>query len=187
MRTKSNFPPRFDGFTIIELLVAVALIAIVSAIATPSWRALMVRSEIRSGTNDLIQALHLAKSEAIKQNRQVTVCPSSTGTGCTATASYDVGWIIKTGTTDWVTGDRILADYRPLLKITMTSNKNAAAITYLANGMPATNFFGMRVTIMENATNPNDTLTRYMCIAKTGRARIFTEEQYLALPSAECS
>lgn len=170
-----------------ELLVAVALVAIVSAIATPSLRNMMVRSEIRAAANDLTMALHLAKSEAIKQNRQVTLCPSSNGSGCTTTSSYEVGWIVKTGTTAWVTGDRILADYMPLPRATMTSNKNAAAITYLANGMPATNFLGMRITIMENASDPDDTLTRYMCIARTGRTRTFTEEQYLALPSAECS
>lgn len=186
-RKRLKYFERSTGFSIIELMVAIALIAVVSAIATPSLRSLLVRSDIRSAANDLSIAMHLAKSEAIKQNRQVTVCPSSNGTGCTSTASYEVGWIVKTGTTAWVTGDRLIADYMPLPKVTMTSNKNAAAITFLANGMPATNFLGMRITIMENAANPNDTLTRYICIARTGRARTFTEEQYLALPSAECS
>jgi type IV fimbrial biogenesis protein FimT len=187
LRTTPRSSSNIDGFSIIELMVAVALVAIVSAIATPSLRNLMVRTDIRSAVNDWTMALHLAKSESVKQNRQVTLCPSSTGSGCTSTAAYEVGWIVKTGTTATVTGDRILADYMPLPRVTMTSNKNAAAITYLPNGMPATNFFGMRITVMENSADPSDTLTRYMCIARTGRTRTFTEEQYLSLPSAECS
>lgn len=173
-------------------MVAIAMIAIVSAIAIPNLRALLVRAEVRSAVNDWVSALQFAKSEAIKQNRQVTLCPSKGATDggikCSSTSDYEGGWIVKTGTTALVTGDRILADYMPLPKVTMTSNKAnaAAAVTYLANGLPVGNFAGMRITVMENATAPNDTLTRYICIARTGRARVFTEEQYLSLPNGDC-
>lgn len=177
---------KHQGFTLVELMVVVALIAIVAAIAAPNLRAFLVRAEVRAAVNDWALALQLAKSEAIKQNRQVTLCPSTTGSGCTSTASYEVGWIVKTGTTTWTNGDRILADYMPLPKVTMTSNKNAAAVTFLANGLPVGNFAGMQITVMENAANPNSSMTRYVCVARTGRARVFTEDQYLALTGSGC-
>jgi type IV fimbrial biogenesis protein FimT len=180
-------PNYMAGFSLIELMVVVAMIAIISAIATPNLRRFLVQAEVRSAVNDWTQALVLAKSEAIKQNRQVTLCPSSTGSGCTATASFEIGWIVKTGTTATVTGDRILADYFPLPRVTMTSNKNSPAVTYLANGLPIGNFAGMRITVMEAIAAPDATLTRYICIARTGRARTFTEEQWLSLPNSECS
>lgn len=188
----TNFPSGYSlfsekGFSIIELLVVIALIAIVSAIAAPNLQQFLIGAEIRSGVNDWTFALQRTKSEAIKQNRQVTLCPSSTGTACTATSAYEGGWIIKTGTTAWVAGDRIIADYIPLRRLTMTSNKaNAAAITYLPNGVPIGNFAGMRIIVMEDAQDPRDNLTRYICIARTGRARVFNEDQYLSLPNNDC-
>ncbi len=178
----------YQGFSLIELLVVVAMIAVVSAIATPSLQSFLISSDIRSVVNDWTFALQRTKSEAIKQNRQVTLCPSASGTSCTATTAYEVGWIIKTGTTASVAGDRIIADYMPLNRLTITSNKGnaAAAITYLPNGLPIGNFTGMRITIMENAEDPRSMLTRYICVARTGRARVFNEEQYLSLPNNDC-
>ena len=189
MRTPHHLPTssQVRGFTIVEVMVVVALIAIVSAIAVPNLQSFLTRTDIRAAVNDWALALQMAKSEAIKQNRQVTLCPSTTGAACKTTASYEGGWIVKTGTTTWVAGDRILADYMPLPRVTMTSNKNAAAITFLANGLPIGNFAGMRITVMENAASPNSAMTRYVCIARTGRSRVFTEDQYLALTGSECS
>lgn len=175
------------GFSVIELLFVIGLVAIVSAIAIPNLQQFLIRAEIRSGVNDWTFALQRAKFEAIKQNRQVTLCPSSTGTACTATSAYEGGWIIKTGTTASVAGDRIIADYIPMRRLTMTSNRaNAAAVTYLPNGLPIGNFAGMRITVMEDAQDPRENLTRYICIARTGRARVFNEDQYLSLPNNDC-
>lgn len=174
------------GFTLVELLVVIALIAIVAALAAPNLQSFLTRTDIRAAVNDWNQALQLAKSEAIKQNRQVTLCPSTTGAACKSTASYEGGWIVKTGTTAWAAGDRILADYLPMPRVTMTANKTTA-VTYLANGLPIGNFTGMRITVMENSANPSSAMTRYMCVARTGRSRVFTEDQYLALTGSDCS
>lgn len=188
MRRNSTSALSFvDGFTLIEVLVVVALLAIITTIATPSWKRLVVSTEVRSAVNDYAVSLQTARAEAIRQRQPVTVCPSSNGSTCTSTASYDLGWILVMGTT--TSPGRVLNDFFPLKRVTMTTNKAAgsSAITYLANGLPIGNFTGMRITVQDSSASVDSSLTRYICIARTGRSRVFTEDQWLAIPSGECS
>lgn len=185
-QTKSNYQ---CGFSLIELMVVVAMVAIVTAIATPNYKQFLVSSEIRSAVNDFSLALQTARSEAVRQRTRVRVCPSSDGAECatTATDAYEAGWIITM--MDSATPDglgRVIQDFLPLSRVTMTANKSGSVI-FLTNGLPAGNFAGFRITVQENSATPNPSLTRYICVARTGRARVFTETQYLALANSECS
>ena len=65
------------GFTLIELTVTLAIAAILAAIAMPSVATMMVGNRIRTSGTDLMSALLLARSEAIKRNAQVAVQPTS--------------------------------------------------------------------------------------------------------------
>lgn len=64
------------GFTLVELMVVVALVAIVASIAVPSFQAIIANSRLSSSTNDLVGVLNFARSEAIRRGRSVTVSPS---------------------------------------------------------------------------------------------------------------
>ena len=64
-------PSGSRGFTLIELMVAVAMIAILSAVAAPSFSEMMVRSAIRSASSDLGADLNLARAEAIRVGGRV--------------------------------------------------------------------------------------------------------------------
>lgn len=81
------------GFTLIELVMTVAVLAILIAIAAPSVRDLMMNTRLTSQTNDLLTDLAAARSEAVKREVQVGICTSDTGTSCTTTA-WDLGWIV---------------------------------------------------------------------------------------------
>lgn len=172
----------FRGFTLIELLVVIAMVSIVLMIATPSFKQTLLLSEIRSATNDWIVATQTARAEAVRRREQVTICPSSNGSTCATsnTAALEVGWIMTLPP-----DNHVLQDFPPRKRITMTGNKSAA-ITYLANGMPVGNFAGIRITVQEDAASPDTTVTRYICVARSGRARVFTEAQYLDLPNGVC-
>lgn len=73
------------GFTAVELMVTVAVIAIVAALATPSFNSMIQSSRLTAGANDLVAALQLARMEAIRSNGRVDVCPSTNGTACGGT------------------------------------------------------------------------------------------------------
>src|SRR4030065_950469 len=86
------------GFTLVELVVVLAVGAILLAIAIPSYAFLVNSSRLAAVTNDLVTALHLARSEAIKRSIRVTVCKTSNAMAvsplCDATASWQQGWLV---------------------------------------------------------------------------------------------
>lgn len=170
-------------------MVVIALIAIITTMAVPSWQRMIVSNRIRASVNDLTLSIQFARSETLRQNGPVTVCPSSDGLACTATG-YETGWIVKTGLPG-VAGT-ILQDTLPKRQITMTvSTSNAVAatsggLTFLPNGALIGDYTGgARVTVNDDpAVDP--TLTRHICIARTGRVRVLTPTQYAAVTPGEC-
>jgi len=82
------------AFTIIELVITVTILAILAATAVPSFRTLMANSRSTTLANEMFVALNIARSEAIKRGRLVSICPSSTGTDCSTTALWQDGWIV---------------------------------------------------------------------------------------------
>lgn len=85
------------GFTVIELLVAVAIMGILMGVAAPSLRDLLMNATITSQANDLLSAFAVARSEAIKRGVRTGVCTSTNGTSCT-NSEWHQGWIVFTDT-----------------------------------------------------------------------------------------
>jgi len=63
-----------DGFTMVELMVTIAVMAILAAVAVPSMQGILASSRLTSDANDVLAALNLARSEAIRLNRRVVFC-----------------------------------------------------------------------------------------------------------------
>ncbi len=84
-----------SGFTLLELMVALAIGSIILVVGVPSFKGTLDNQRMTSATNELIMSLNLAKSEAIKRVAYVSVCKSSDGVSCTAAGtSWDDGWIV---------------------------------------------------------------------------------------------
>jgi type IV fimbrial biogenesis protein FimT len=86
------------GFTVTELLVTLAIMAVVLAIAVPSFRDSSVGGQLRSASNNFVASARFARSEAIKRNTSVTLCVSSDGETC-GTGGWQQGWIVVSGGT----------------------------------------------------------------------------------------
>ena len=83
-----------SGFTLIELLITLAIVGVLLMVGVPSLRTFMQGNQLIASTNELISALHVARSEAIKLNTRVSICESSNGKTCAATGSWKNGWIV---------------------------------------------------------------------------------------------
>ncbi len=89
--------PRQRGFTILELIITIALAAILTTIAIPSFRSALQNNRITAQTNDLLTAFQLARSEAVKRGRPVTLCASDVDAGGANPVCGDdwsVGWMV---------------------------------------------------------------------------------------------
>ena len=91
--------PASTGFTLIEMLVTVSLIAILAALAAPSFDAIMLNNKLSSAATRLAASAVLARSEAIKRNLSVTVCVSVDSASCAASGTWEQGWIVLAGST----------------------------------------------------------------------------------------
>lgn len=94
-----NIPRReASGFTLLELMVTLAVAAILIGIAVPSLSDATLTGKLSASANDLVAGVAMGRSEAIKRNSVTSLCVSSNGSSC-GSGGWDQGWIVISGST----------------------------------------------------------------------------------------
>lgn len=135
------------GFTLVELLVAVAITAILAVMAAPSFSSFVSKGRADSASQQLFSDLNAARVEAIKRNRRVLVCPSPntpTVNSCAAGNNWSNGWVLCVDADSDGTCDNITATSDPnfpnpffirsALNSTLSVTATANPITFRPDG-----------------------------------------------------
>lgn len=86
-----------SGFTLVELMVTVMVAAILISIGTPAFKRFIQNGRVTQVTNELISAIHVARSEAVRRNSTACVCSSDTAgapvPACSGGGQWESGWV----------------------------------------------------------------------------------------------
>ena len=158
------------GFTLVEMVVTVAIVAILLGIAIPSYNETILNMKLTSYTNNLVASILLGRSEAIKRNALVSLCVSSSGTACTA-GGWQQGWILMCKSTDNVNcnpagANTIVIQTQPPLS-TGWRISEVAALTTIVFQPTGTGATSADLTVCRSS--PLGTMERHVTISGTGR------------------
>ena len=171
-------------FTITELLIVILILAIISAMAYPSFIQLINSSRVNTAVSLLHVALIHARSESIKRNSKVIICRSenadSLAPSCAngiAPTGWGTGWIVYAdidGNSKFDADDELIRIQSVLFPTvesgSILSNPHRNAIAFRATGQTFGAF--LQFSINQPLRRNDVGINRYICIASGGRARV---------------
>lgn len=176
-----NTPAR--GFTLIELMVSIALVAVLMMVAVPSLTTFQRNAELTSFSNTMLASINAARGEAMKRGRYAMVVPADG-------ANWSSGWIVfvdidRSQAYETASDISVLTRDAPPSYLTLTPSSGSTAaesapyIMFDASGYSKTKsggFGALTLEIKRNDVSSADQFaqTRRVKIASTGRVRVCT-------------
>jgi type IV fimbrial biogenesis protein FimT len=193
-----------SGFTLLELMITLVIVATLLTVGVSSLKTFMQGNQLVSSTNELLSALHIARSEAIKSNGRVTICESSNGTSCTTTGDWKNGWIVfidaggngnllGTGAACTATGTDCLLRVHDgftdnLLSVSGVDNSGApiTSFTFTSRGLPkasngSTQFGTYSICSFDDSNNVIN--SRAVILSLSGRVRVSDNTAVISCPA----
>lgn len=170
-------PLRHGGFTLIELMVTVAIAAILSMIAAPSLSDFVIRNRSSAASNEFMASVLRARTEAVSRNSCVTMCvsttTSSTSPSCAATTetAWGNGWVVfRNPACDASVTSPPASDDLLLVTRTLNTDYNLTGpgglIFFSATGQPRPADVGSFLLRYQASTRPSN---RTICLSPLGR------------------
>nr|WP_213952708.1 MULTISPECIES: GspH/FimT family pseudopilin [unclassified Variovorax] len=180
-RTSLRVVRRLRGVTAVELMVVLAVVAILATVAAPSFIDLTQRNRVATEVNGFVGDLQFARAEAIRRGETVTVCATSaTNTAVCGgnNTPWQNGWLIfNNGNASNITIDTGETVMRRQAKWsgtdTFTASGGLGAITYSRDGF-ALNLPGGTVQLTLNTSPVNAKATRCVTLNLAGRQQVLT-------------
>lgn len=179
MHRKTN-GGRARGFTVIELMVVVAMLSILTAMALPSFKLLIDRWRVQQTVDNLRSTMFYARSEAIRRGGDVYVekLPKTTP-GCTLAINaidWDCGWVVFIDANNdqkWDAGEEIQRfSASPSLTVTRSTGTATSAIIAIDRWGMIDGGESVGFTIAPYPSTGTSPLTRDVCIAASGRMQV---------------
>lgn len=170
------------GFSLVELMVAVSIVAILLAMGVPAMQGFMTGRAVISQAEELVATLRLARSDALRLNSAVTVCAadttaaSPTCAASVASATWNTGWLTfidmnNDGELD--SGEGVLRVQSPLKSVKAITSDTKGRVRFFPNGLPATGAAAFEVQPkLPGSDNRYDAMLRRVQVNTTGRALI---------------
>ncbi len=134
---------KMHGFTIVELMICVAVAAILCAVSAPALGSLIHGETTRASRNVLVTSLNLARSTAVAEQSHVVVCPSSDQRTCSDGAWWQNGWIVFVDTNrdgQRNANERLLETVQTQNGLAILTSEARERVTYRGDGTsPGTN------------------------------------------------
>ena len=92
-KKKSPFV-RHRGFSFLEVLVVLAVVAVLVSLAAPSLASLRQQHRLQSLAESFFNSMSLARSEALRRQQTVTLCPRASDAECDASDNWQQGWLV---------------------------------------------------------------------------------------------
>jgi type IV fimbrial biogenesis protein FimT len=176
-----------QGFTLLELLVGLAIVGILASVGVPTYRNLIINARNTSASSQLHAALLYARSEAVKRSATVVIChsvnadtnfPSCSGSSQQGGGSdWGEGWLVfvdKNKDTKFSSGDVLLRVQTKLFSSvkqgTIIPTPNRIQLSFNATGQTFGTFMHFSVHGPEGESDHFH--DRFICIAMGGRARV---------------
>lgn len=161
---------RTAGFTLIELTITTAVLAILAGIATPPMSALLEQQRAATAASSLIAHMQLARMAAISGNRRTVLCPSADGRRCNRDRNWSGGWLLfadddgnrQPDATEDILRSELRTGSSPLR---VFSSEGRPQLRYLPDGSSA----GSNLSIV--ICSPRDALLGKVIVNNAGRPR----------------
>lgn len=170
---------RNQGFSILELLVVLAIASILVGVGIPSFQSTIKRNSVQSHQNDLSSMVSVARSEAVGRGDVVTICGSSNLTSCSGSSDWSTGWIVfvDDGEGGGTASDGIRSGSEEILKVYQYQGTNSLIVRDSSgNGFNAISFNsrgavvqGVKATLRVCDGSGDVNYARAFLIEKTGR------------------
>ena len=171
---------RMRGFSLIEVMVTVAILAILAALAGPSFQPLIDKWRVQQAIENMKTTIYYARSEGIKRGGRIGIQKNANGNDCTQAGTkeeWGCGWFVfvdSDGNNKWKAGEEILQTIPPPTKVNVMHNGGGTNIKVDRYGkMSGINAKGF--SFVSTSGGSGSLTAQSLCMSSGGRIRIVQE------------